>query len=249
MKNNCKSTISKEIRQCHLGEGLFLSLISEYAILHKVDGGNDIGIDFFCEWINQEKSESTNILFAVQLKTARSNKIICNSIGNDKGRSGLELYDIKRKNKNGLSNGNIDNSIESKTIEYWRGFEIPVYLFVVVLDKNGENKLFYKRYTPILHETEKSVEIKFHLASKNNLFLAFGDNIKKRGGFCRDLYIDYIRCNYRKGAIIHRNPREIGLNQFSEEPFFFKDLLTDQYKKEIQNTIDWIKKIEIELKK
>jgi hypothetical protein len=238
-----KSKITKEIRQCHRGEGFFLSLLSNFAILHKVEGGNDIGIDYFCEWINQEKLESTNTLFAIQLKTHESDKIILSYKKIDIERSGLETYDIKRKNKKGNSNGNIDNSIKPETIEYWRGFEMPVYLFIVVLDKK-ENQLFYKRYVPILHKNPKPEEITFRLVNKNNSFLSFANNTNKKGGFCRDLYVDYIRCNYKRGAIIHKNPRDLGLNQFRDEKFFFKDLLTEQYKKETQETIKWIKEID-----
>ncbi|OGI34298.1 MAG: hypothetical protein A2259_05070 [Candidatus Moranbacteria bacterium RIFOXYA2_FULL_43_15] len=242
-----KSIISKEIRRCHFGEGFFLSLLSEYAILHKVEGGNDIGIDYFCEWINQENSESTNVLFAVQLKTTQIDKIILTSVGNDSERSWLPQYEIKWKDKEGKSNGNFDNTIKPKTIEYWRGFEIPVYLFVIVVEEGKENKLLYKRYTPILHRTEREGEIKFHLANNENSFLAFANKATSKGGFCRDLYIDYIRCNYEKGAIIHKDPRELGLNQFPKEKFFFKDLLTEQYKDKVQETIDWIEKIRSEI--
>jgi len=243
-----KSKITKEIRQCHRGEGFFLSLLSDFAILHKIDGGNDIGIDYFCEWVNQKNSESTNILFVVQLKTTQLDKIILTSVGDDKGRSSLPLYEIKRKDKDGKSNGNFDNSIEPKTIEYWRGFEIPVYLFVVIVAEGKESMLFYKRYTPILHRTEKNEEIKFHLASKDNLFLSFANKIHNKGVFCRDLYIDYIRCNYKRGAIIHKNPGDLGLNQFQNKKFFFQDMLTEQYKTETQETINWIKAIDQHIK-
>jgi hypothetical protein len=242
-----KSIITKEIRLSHLGEGFFLSLLSEYAILHKVDGSNDIGIDYFCEWINQGNSESTNVLFAVQLKTTRVDKIILTSVGTDSERSWLPLYEIKWKNKEGKSNGKFDNTIESRTIEYWRGFEIPVYLFVIVTEEGKESKMFYKRYTPILHKTEKEEEIKFHLASKDNSFSAFANKINNKGGFCRDLYVDYIRCNYEKGAIIHKDPRDLGLNQFPKEKFFFKDLLTKQYKQKVQDTLEWMEKVKREI--
>ena len=205
-----KSQVSNEARLSKQGEGFFLSLLSKYVILHKVEGGNDIGIDYFCEWINQERSESTNALFAVQLKTTRESKVILKRFSKDDRRSDLELYEIKRKDKSGKSRGNFDNSLKPQTLEYWRGFEIPIYLFVAVLSKSKRSKLFYKRYTPILHRTDKN--LKFHLVNDKNSFLAFADNISKKGGFCRDFYIDYIRCNYKKGAVFYRNPREFGLN-------------------------------------
>lgn len=213
--------------------------------MHKVEGGSDIGIDYFCEWINQERSESTNALFAVQLKTTRKSKVFLKMVGKDDGRSDLGLYEIKRKDEKGRSKGNFDKSLKPRTIEYWRGFEIPIYLFVVVLSESKGNKLFYKRYTPILHRTVKN--LKFHLVNNKNSFLAFADNVSKnvskKGGFCRDFYIDYIRCNYRKGAIFYRNPREFGLNQFLEKQFFFDDMATNGYKRETRDMLEWVDKI------
>jgi hypothetical protein len=239
-----KSVISKENRLSHLGEGFFQSLLSEYAILHKVEGSNDIGIDYFCEWLNQKNSESANSLFAVQLKTTRADKVILKKAGRNTGWSNLMLYEIKKRDKNGNSRGNYDGSIKPETIEYWRGFEIPVYLFVVVLDGKNQNKLFYKRYTPILDKTDRGEGSKFHLASKDsNSFLAFADNTNKRGGFCRDFYIDYVRCNYYRGALIYKNPRDFGLNQFSSKKFFFDDLLSEQYIKQVRETIKFVDEI------
>lgn len=238
-----KSQVSEEAKLCRQGEGFFLSLLSKYSILHKVEGGSDIGIDYFCEWLNQGRSESTNALFAVQLKTTRRDKIELKSVGKDNGRSNLKLYEIKRKDKKGRSKGNFDNSLKLRTIEYWRGFEIPIYLFVAVLNEKEIDKLFYKRYTPILHRTDKKESLKFHLVSNRNVFLAFADNSSKEGGFCRDFYIDYIRCNYKKGAIFYRNPREFGLNQFLENRFFFDDMATNEYKIQTKDMFKWVDKI------
>ena len=240
-----KSQVSNEAKLSRQGEGFFLSLLSKYAILHKVEGGNDIGIDYFCEWINQEKSESTNVLFAVQLKTTRENKVILKNLKTkDSGKSNLNLYEIKKIKKDKL-NGNFDNSIRPETKEYWRGFEIPVYLFVVVLGESEKNnKLFYKRYTPILHKTDKN--LKFFLVNDNKSFIVYADNINKTGGFCRDLYIDYIRCNYKKGAIYYRDPRDFGLNQFRSNrgEFFFGDMVSTEYINETKKMIELAKIIE-----
>lgn len=238
-----KSQVSEEAKLSRQGEGFFLSLLSKYVILHKVEGGNDIGIDYFCEWINLNNSESTNALFAVQLKTTRINKVILKEKGKDSRYSNLPLYEIKRKNKQNKSIGNFDNSIKPETIEYWRGFEIPVYLFVVVLDYQEDSLLFYKRYTPILHDSKENKHGDFHLANNKNSFLAFADDINKKGGFCRDFYIDYTRCHYKKGAIFYRNPREFGLNQFPQNEFFFSDMVTNEYKKETKKMIEWVDKI------
>ena len=220
-----KSKITENIKICNQGEGFFVSLLSKYAILHQVKGGNDIGIDYFCEWTN--KDESSNVLFAVQLKTTREENIIINKVGNNSRLNKLDQYEFKRKGKNGKPNGNYDNSIKTTTINYWGNFEMPVYLFVVVFGK--ENQLFYKRYTPILHGTIKRYEEKFHLVNQGNYFLAFADHNK--GGFCRDLFIDYVRCNYKKGSLLYKSPKDFGLNQFSENDFY-KDLLKNKIYKE-----------------
>lgn len=212
-----KSLITDNIKLCNKGEGFFKLLLSEYAILHQVKGGNDIGIDYFCEWIN--KNQSSNILFAIQLKTTISRNIKLKRIGNNQRLNQLNQYEIKRKNGNDFDN---KSAIKVRTIEYWKGFEIPVFLFLAVIsNSSGSNQLFYKRYTPILHGTQKRNNEKFHLVSENNFFLAHKNN--RKGGFCRDLFIDYVRCNYKKGSLVYKSPNDFNLNQFNENDFY-KDL-------------------------
>ena len=217
--------MSKEIRLSNTGEGFFEFLLSSYAILHQVNRSNDIGIDYFGEWIN--KKESSNVLFAIQLKTTQEKNINLKKVGNNSRLNSLDQYEIKRK-----KGGNFDNSsiIKRRTLEYWKGFEIPVYLFIVLLGKAG-NRLFYKRYTPILHGKLRRNEEKFHLANNKEIFLAYIGN--KQGGFCRDLFVDYIRCNYKKGALIHKKAEELNL-LFNEGPIY-KDMM-EEYAEEINET-------------
>jgi len=59
MDKQTRSEMSKEIRLSNTGEGFFEFLLSSYAILHQVNRSNDIGIDYFGEWIN--KKESSNV--------------------------------------------------------------------------------------------------------------------------------------------------------------------------------------------
>lgn len=49
------------------GEAFFESLISEYAIPHKIIMPKDLGVDFICEWVHGEKP--TGVLFLAQVKT------------------------------------------------------------------------------------------------------------------------------------------------------------------------------------
>ena len=234
-----KPKITKNIQLCNQGEGFLESLLSQNVILHQVKGGNDVGIDYFCEWINTN-DESSNILFTVQLKTTRKDNVILQNVGNNSRLNKLDQYEIKRTNKNGKANGNYDNEslIKKETREYWKGFEIPVYLFVAVI--GSKNQLFYKRYTPILHETQKRNNEKFHLVNNKNLFLAFVED--NQGGFCRDLFIDYVRCNYKKGSLLYKSPKDFGLKQFTEDDFY-KDLFKNKiYKDAFIKTRDKLNK-------
>jgi len=223
------------------GEGAFLSFFAKHAILHKVCTSDDIGIDYFGEWMNQKTDktlESTNILFAIQLKTSHVKNVEKTFLEKDKRLNQLEAYKLQRKwenkNDNRIYYKDYDD-IKDTTIEYWKGFEIPVYLFVVLLSSRG-NELYYKRFTPVLHDTEQRRKEKFYKASNGTNFLAFAKK-DNTGGFCRDLFIDYIRCNYKKGSIAYKNPKSMGLSQFPESPkTLFIDMIQKEYKNEILNT-------------
>jgi len=224
------SRISKE------GEGAFLSFLAKYAILHKVCTSDDMGIDYFGEWLNKvtDKSlESTNVLFAIQLKTAEKKNVESIFIEKDRQRNQLDCYELRRICKEKKSK--YDN-IKKTTIEYWKGFEIPVYLFVVLLS-GTTHEIYYKRFTPVLHGTVEREKEKFYKASIGSNFLAFATG-GNEGGFCRDLFIDYIRCNYKKGSIAYKNPRDMGLSQFSEDPKTLFDMVNKEYKDQINYTWD-----------
>lgn len=235
-----KSKIGIPSRTSKEGEGVFLSFLAKYAILHKVCTSDDMGIDYFGEWLNKatDKSlESTNILFAIQLKTSEENNIEASFIEKDKQYNQLDRYELRRlirDKKTGKVKKQKYDNIKKTTIEYWKGFEIPVYLFVVSLS-DSVNEIYYKRFTPILHGTVKRDREKFYKASKETNFFAFATS-DNAGGFCRDLFIDYIRCNYKKGSIAYKNPRDMGLNQFPENP---KTLFIDMVKKEYKNEIEY----------
>ncbi len=234
-----KSRIGVASRMSAEGEGAFLSFLAKYATPHKVCTSDDIGIDYFGEWLNKitDKSlESTNVLFAIQLKTSDKNNVVTTFIEKDKQHNQLDRYELKR------TNGEKYDDIKEATIEYWKGFEIPVYLFVVLLSSSGY-EMYYKRFTPILHGTEKRADEKFYKANNRTNFLAFAKS-DNTGGFCRDLFIDYIRCNYKKGSIAYKNPRNMGLSQFPENPkTLFIDMAKKEYKNEIENTFNRLNEI------
>lgn len=243
-----KSKIGIPSRTSKEGEGAFLSFLAKYAILHKVCTSDDMGIDYFGEWLTKttDKSfESTNVLFAIQLKTSEENNIEATFLEKDEKLNQLNRYELKRLIKNGktgkVRKQKYDN-IKPTTIKYWEGFEIPVYLFVVSLS-DSVNEIYYKRFTPILHGTVKRDKEKFYKASYGTNFLAFATD-NNVGGFCRDLFIDYIRCNYKKGSIAYKNPRDMGLSQFPEnQETLFIDMVKKEYKNEIKYTYNRLNKL------
>ena len=87
------------------GEAFFESLISEYAIAHKIDGSKDVGLDFLCEWVVGQKP--SQLLFGVQVKTRTNKKIKL-----VRKRSRLNLLPEYKSNL----------AIKSATLEYWKGF-------------------------------------------------------------------------------------------------------------------------------
>lgn len=224
-KNYKKYT--KNAQSGNKGEAFFESIISDYCIAHKVVGSKDLGIDFICEWVYGE--QPTGVIFAVQVKTIKAKP---QKIGTDKTLNGLDKFTI--------SNSHL--TIDKSTIEYWKGFGIPFYLFAIVPDKNSFN-CFYKRFTPILtKENEKQESNYFFKVNRGVKFIAFKNSKKKMQGFARDLYIDFMRWQYCKGSLAYLNPRKIGLKQFPEdEDTIFGDLFKE-YKNRICSSYRKIRK-------
>lgn len=211
------------------GEAYFESLICDYALPHRIAGATDVGIDYICEWAFEDKP--TGILFAVQVKTFALENATIKCL-NERDQNGLVKHEIRCPTLN----------IESKTLEYWKGLGIPVYLFAVVRDQRELN-CYYKRYTPLLTSERQSRNFSpytgFCQVNDGALFMAFSDMQRRIYGFARDLYIDYMRCSYSKGSIAHLDPRTIGLDQWQENGIFAD--LFQEYQDKICATYNWAK--------
>lgn len=206
------------------GEGFFETLISDYAIAHKVDGSKDIGLDFLCEWIFGQKP--TQLMFGVQVKFRTNPKLIRRK---EKGSKNL-LYQFQ-------SNFKIDNP---RTLQYWKGFDFPVFLFLITT-KDKKLSCYYKRYTPILHDISKEKDEKFYLVNEEQQFLAYKEEKRQDGGFCRDLFIDHLRCRYTKGVLTGVDPKDLGLKYYSKNTIY-QDVVKD-YKNQIMETYKLYKTI------
>jgi len=201
------------------GEAFFESLISEYAIAHKIDSSKDVGLDFLCEWVFGQNP--TQLLFGIQVKTR-----------NDKS---FRL--IKEKsNLNLLPEYKSSFIIKKDTLDYWRGFDFPVFLFVINIE-NEKINCFYKRYTSILHGKQKENEAPFYKVNDDTSnFLAFIHTENFCGGFCRDLFLDSLRCQHNKGMLSGVNPQDLGLSHWKYDTLY-KGVF-DDYKKQIKETFD-----------
>lgn len=205
------------------GEAFFESLISEYAIPHKVVGSKDVGLDFLCEWVHGEKP--TQLLFGAQVKTRTNKK--------------LEL--VREESKlNQLREFKGGFSIKPDTLGYWKGFDFPIFLFLVNI--KGKNMIcFYRRYTPILHGKQEENGAPFYQVNDGSEFIALTPTPEGPGGFCRDLFIDHLRCQHNKGMLSGVDPEDLGLKNYYKKNVLYKDVF-DNYEKQIKSTFEKYKK-------
>lgn len=206
------------------GEAFFETLISEYAIAHKIDGSKDVGLDFLCEWVYGENP--TQLLFGIQVKTRTNKKI--------------ELVK-NESNLNLLAEYKCSIPIKEKTLNYWKGFDFPVFLFLINIDGKKIN-CFYKRYTAILHKNDKEKETPFYKANDENKFLAFKRTTNFCGGFCRDLFLDHLRCQHNKGMLSGIDPKDLGLCPHWRKDAIYKGVF-DDYIDKIEETYNNYQKI------
>lgn len=81
---------AKNKQKGNLGEAFVQFVMSKYALVHKIDGSNDIGNDFICELIKNEYP--TNILFYIQVKFTKNTPSISNTTRNYWKDSPIPVY-------------------------------------------------------------------------------------------------------------------------------------------------------------
>jgi hypothetical protein len=188
-------------------------------------------LDFICEWVYGK--QPTQLLFGIQVKT-RTDPQVVPATPSISSLNGLQQFDIS------FHGDRIDNN----TLEYWRGFNFPVFLFLVHSNDEILN-CYYKRYTPILHESDKPTEEKFYKVYEQNQFRAFvdraGTNFPKTGGFCRDLFFDHLRCVHDKGMLSGVDPTQLGLSGYSNDQLY--EGVYNQYKDKMKKTFEKYQKL------
>ena len=209
------------------GEAFFEALVSDYSLPHHIVGSKDLGIDYICEWVYGD--QPTGVLYAVQVKTLSRQNVQLEDLGPKLGYNQLRRYEIR----------NAVLQIDERTLQYWRGLGMPVYLFVIVYcesqGQGGRFESYYKRFTSVLttHKTQDKED--FYLVSEGTTFRAFADQTAQTNGFARDLFVDLMRCYYSKGSISYISPRTIGLQQFPEENAVFQGVI-EEYRQSICST-------------
>ena len=198
-----------------IGESFFESLIVSHAIPHRVARQNDLGVDFFCEWVHGD--HPTGILFAAQIKSTSDKVAKVTHIGKSRLNL-LEQFNI----------GGVDFGINATTVAYWKGLGLPTFLFAMIethssaLKHSSTVNCYYKRLTPLLDgrtsPDDESPGKMFFKANEGAIFHAFADPNRELGGFARDLLIDYVRLSYHKGHIIQLQPHKLGFWPFPKKP-------------------------------
>jgi hypothetical protein len=208
--------VPKSFRIGNRGEAYLEFIMSKHCLMHKIAGYKDVGIDYLCEWLVEDSP--TRILYGIQVKTSDISNVELKPLGRNKGLNGLEKFEFTKTTPSW--------EIRRETINYWFGFEIPLYLFFV-LKSNLTFNCYYQRLTPILHkkDKEKAVgEIQNYKGNElykanddKNEFQAIVERRGKDGGFARDLFFDSVRCSYYTGSVKYRDAHEFGLKGWEGE--------------------------------
>lgn len=167
------------------GEAFFESLIVDYSLPHQIVGSKDIGLDYICEWVYPNKP--SGILFAVQIKTFSEKTAKPKLVDKNDKFNGLDKFEIKNSNF---------KKIDEKTLLYWKGLEIPIYLFALCVDASETSiDCYYKRFTDVLSQDTDMSKIDyysdFYKVNDGCKFRAFSDPDMRIKGFARDLFIGY----------------------------------------------------------
>lgn len=177
--------------------------------MHRVSGYKDIGVDYFCEWLHEDTP--SGVLFGIQAKTTEKQDIKLVNIGINRRLNELDKFQIQ---------GSFPFTLKESSIRYWETLEIPLYLFIVIKNNADIFNCYYSRLTPILHKNNISSKDKikrvkksdFYLANNSSTFHAKKLKIRMDGGFARDLLMDHIRCSYKNGSVLYKNPNDFGVN-------------------------------------
>ena len=119
----------------NIGEALVQYILSSIALVHKIDGSNDVGNDFICELIKDEYP--TNLLFYVQVKFAKKPKIKKETLEYWKG-SPIPVYIFWIKEEDPPQERNISQL--SRSIKYKAC--TPLLHQNLNLNKNRDFKIF-----------------------------------------------------------------------------------------------------------
>lgn len=218
------------------GEAFLEFIMSKHCLMHKISGYKDIGLDYICEWLVD--GSPTRILFGIQIKTSDSEEIKIRSLGRNAKMNGLDKFKFTR--------APVWN-IEDRTIYYWMGFEIPIYLFFVFKDDSLFD-CYYQRLTPKLHMSNRELAIRkikdykgeeIYKVNDGNEFRAIIHRGRQDGGFARDLFFDYVRCAYYSGSPQYRDSRDFGLKGWEGNKLYI-DILSEKespYVERVQQTL------------
>jgi len=186
------------------GEAFFEALFCEHAIPHRISGPKDLGLDYICEWVHEDRP--TGVLFGAQVKTTAAAKV--------------EVVDPRHR-LNGLERCRLLPAgihVDAPTRAYWQTLAFPVYLFVLV-EASGKIDCLYRRTAARLtRDSSASENDGYFRVNRGTTLLAFGPG--RGNGFARDLFIDHVRWSYAKGVIVPLEAAKLGLQGFPANAVF-----------------------------
>ena len=168
---------SEEKRKGNIGEAFIQYLLSNFCLVHKIDGSYDVGNDFICELIKDKYP--TNLLFYVQVKHCKDKPGIKPQTRKYWKGSPIPVYVFWVKTKEKTPLVAAAESMQRLNEPYNKAF--------------SELKAFYLRYTPKLHRPRKHRNVDFKPYRERD--------------FKRDLIVDYARTQYFKGFTPLIEPR------------------------------------------
>lgn len=130
---------SEQKRKGNIGEAFVQYLLSNFCLVHKIDGSSDLGNDLICELVKDEYP--TNLLFYVQVKYHKNKPSISPRTREYWKGSPIPVYLFWVKTRN------------SSSLIVWETRNLKKAF--------SELESFYLRYTPKLHRPKKHRDVDF----------------------------------------------------------------------------------------
>lgn len=194
----------------NIGEAFVQYILSDFCLVHKIDGSKDIGNDMICELIQGESP--TNILFYVQVK----------------------YWDTKTPTISEELLEYWKGSLIPVYLFWVKSSEEDQLLPLMNINFRKEIKnLEYRRYTPEVHGNDEEKNKEFHPFSKKRFFRDLMVD------YARCQYVKGFTPIIKKNDFIELDNDNFDKLYLKQNCLFIDDLIPDEYAKNILNN-SWV---------